>query len=95
MLWTVRLSPEAEKQLSRPPRDIQQQIGSAIDQICRDPFQGNVKPLKGKVWKGRFRKRAGRYRLIFIPDYSNRMIEISQILARSDKDLPVAIDSVL
>jgi len=85
MPWTIRLSPEAERQLSRLPRDVQQQIGNAIDRMGNDPFEGNAKPLHGKQWKGRFRKRVGRYRLIFIPHYSDRVIEISQILTRSEK----------
>ena len=85
MLWTTRLSSEAEKQLSLLPRDLQQRIGDAIDQMGNDPFRGNVKPLKGRQWKGRYRKAVGRYRLIFTPYYSEHRIEISQILIRSEK----------
>ena len=85
MLWTIRLSPEAERQLSRLPRDIQQQIGNSIDRMRNDPFEGNVKPLKGKQWKGRYRKAVGRYRMIFIPYHSSHEVEISQILIRSEK----------
>ena len=85
MLWTTRLSSEAEKQLSLLPRDLQQRIGDAIDQMGNDPFRGNVKPLKGREWKGRYRKAVGRYRLIFTPYYSEHRIEISQILIRSEK----------
>jgi len=85
MLWTIRLSPEAERQLSRLPRDIQQQIGNSIDRMRNDPFEGNVKPLKGKQWKGRYRKAVGRYRMIFMPFHSSHDVEISQILIRSEK----------
>ena len=85
MLWTIRLSPEAERELSRLPRDIQQQIGNSIDRMRNDPFEGNVKPLKEKQWKGRYRKAVGRYRMIFIPYHSSHEVEISQILIRSEK----------
>ena len=85
MPWVIRLSEEAEKQLSRLPRDLQQRIAKSIDQMRSDPFQGNVKPLKGEKWRRRYRKAVGRYRLIFIPDYSSRAVEISQILIRSEK----------
>jgi len=85
MLWTIRLSPEAEKQLSRLPRNIQQQIANAIDRMGNDPFEGNVTPLKGKQWKGRYRKAVGRYRMIFMPFHSSHDVEISQILIRSEK----------
>jgi len=50
-----------------------------------DPFSGDLVRLKGQQGKGRFRKRVGRYRLIFTPYYSEHMIEISQILIRSEK----------
>ena len=50
-----------------------------------DPFSGDLVRLKGQQWKGRFRKRVGRYRLIFTPYYSEHVIEISQILIRSEK----------
>jgi mRNA-degrading endonuclease RelE of RelBE toxin-antitoxin system len=50
-----------------------------------DPFLGDVKPLKGKKWKGRYRKRVGFYRLIFMPLHAFRIVEISQILRRSEK----------
>ena len=85
MPWTIRLSLEAEKQLSRIPRDHQETISGAIDRMREDPFQGNVQPLKGKKWKGRYRKVAGRYRLIFIPFHSQRIVELSQILPWTEK----------
>ena len=85
MPWTVRLSPEAEKQLARLPRIRQQLIAKSIDQMRSEPFQGNIKSLKGTQWKGRYRKAVGRYRLIFLPYYSEHVIEISQILLRSEK----------
>ena len=84
MSWTVHLSPEAYKQLSRIPRDPQGTIAGAIDRMREDPFQGNVQPLRGKEWKGRYRKVAGRYRLIFILRYSEKTVEISQILLRTE-----------
>jgi mRNA-degrading endonuclease RelE of RelBE toxin-antitoxin system len=85
MAWEIRLSPEADKQLSRLPRDRQETIAKAIERMRENPFQGDVEPLKGKKWKGRYRKVAGRYRLIFIPFHQQQIVEISQILFRSEK----------
>jgi mRNA-degrading endonuclease RelE of RelBE toxin-antitoxin system len=59
-------------------------IGRAIDRMRQDPFQENVQPLKGKRWQGRYRKRVGRYRLIFIPFHQQRIVEISAILLRTE-----------
>ncbi len=85
MAWTIRLSREAAEQLSKFPRDQQELIGRAIDRMREDPFQGDVEPLKGKKWKGRYRKRVGRYRLIFIPFRQVQRAEISAILPRTEK----------
>jgi mRNA-degrading endonuclease RelE of RelBE toxin-antitoxin system len=83
--WTIRLSPEAARQLGSFPRDHQRTIGHAIDRMRQDPFQGDVQPLKGRKWHGRYRKRVGRYRLIFMPYHRERIVEISAILPRDEK----------
>ncbi|HTU45464.1 MAG TPA: hypothetical protein VMF91_10405 [Bryobacteraceae bacterium] len=41
------------------------QVSRSISQLEQDPFQGDVEPLKGKAWKGCYRKRSGDYRIIF------------------------------
>ena len=43
----------------------------------------NIRALQGTEWKGRFRKRAGPYRIIFRKAYDRTMIEISAILIKS------------
>ena len=83
--WTIRLSPEATKQLTALPRDHQVAIGRVIDRMQQNPFQGDVQPLKGRRWQGRYRKRVGRYRLIFIPFHQQQIVEISAILLRDEK----------
>jgi mRNA-degrading endonuclease RelE of RelBE toxin-antitoxin system len=50
-----------------------------------DPMAGDVIPLKGAEWKGRFRKRVGAYRIIFALDRSSMTVAISAILIRSGK----------
>ena len=66
MIWTVQLTRTAVKQLRKLPLDTQQRIRKAIETLEKDPFAGDSKALKGAGWKGRYRKRVGRYRLIFI-----------------------------
>ena len=85
MPWTVRLSPSAEKQLSRFPRHHQLTIGKTIERMVVDPFQGNVRSLQGKEWVGRFRRVVGDYRVIFAASHAQQIVEISQILRRSEK----------
>ena len=56
-----------------------------MDRMRQDPFEGDVQPLKGKTWQERYRKRVGRYRLIFIPSHRERLVEISAILLRNER----------
>jgi mRNA-degrading endonuclease RelE of RelBE toxin-antitoxin system len=85
MIWAVELSAAAEKDLQRLPRDRQARIERAIDEMEENPFAGDVKPLKGPEWKGRYRKRVGPYRIIFTVDHKTKAAAISAILIRSGK----------
>jgi mRNA-degrading endonuclease RelE of RelBE toxin-antitoxin system len=85
MNWAVELSASAIKELKKLPRDRQAQIAQAIDEMESDPMAGDVIPLKGTEWKGRFRKRVGPYRIIFALDRKAMTVAISAILIRSEK----------
>ena len=67
------------------PRNYQDLILERLEEMAEDPFRGDVKPLKGVEWQGHYRKRVGRWRIIFVPDASEHRVEISAILLRSEK----------
>ncbi|MBZ5611706.1 MAG: hypothetical protein LAP38_25880 [Acidobacteriia bacterium] len=50
-----------------------------------DPFQGDVRALRGEEWKGVFRRRIGNYRLLFVGDHEKKMVSVLRILLRSGK----------
>lgn len=85
MNWAIELSASAVKELRQLPRDRQMRVEHAIDEMEADPLVGDVKPLKGQEWKGRYRKRVGPYRIIFTMDRLARSVAISRILIRSEK----------
>jgi mRNA-degrading endonuclease RelE of RelBE toxin-antitoxin system len=85
MTWTVVLAKDAEKQFNNLNADRQELILKHLREMREDPFRGDVKPLKGKKWKGRYRKRIGQYRLIFVPRHAERIVEVSAILTRSER----------
>jgi mRNA-degrading endonuclease RelE of RelBE toxin-antitoxin system len=85
MSWVSELSHRAERQLARLPRDVQERIAQAIDELEVDPFRGDVLPLKGREWRGRYRKRVGRYRIIFVPRIDSHIVEVSAILLRDER----------
>ncbi len=85
MTWAVELSATAEKDLKRLPRDRQARIERAIDELEENPFAGDVKALQGSDWKGRYRKRVGPYRIVFMIDRKASAVAVSAILIRSQK----------
>jgi mRNA-degrading endonuclease RelE of RelBE toxin-antitoxin system len=85
MSWTCRLSREAAKGLQRLPRDRQEQLAQAIEEMEEDPLKGDVRPIKSGEFKGALRKRVGRYRLIFSLKPEEKIVEIAAILIRNKK----------
>jgi mRNA-degrading endonuclease RelE of RelBE toxin-antitoxin system len=85
MRYRVELSSEAQKQLSRFPRDVRERLERAIDEFeAKDDSQwSNIKALQGTDWKGRLRKTVGPYRIIFIKFPARATVEISAILIKS------------
>jgi len=85
MRYRVDVSTEAQKQLSRFPRDVRDRMVRAIDEFEEkdDSEWSNIKPLKGADWNGRLRKKVGSYRIIFAKLPRRAVVEISAILIRS------------
>lgn len=85
MPWTIHLNARSEKFLNRLDPKQQRLVAKAIDQMRDDPLEGDVKPLRDKKWSGFFRKRVGRYRLIFRPIHDDNYVEIREIVPRNEK----------
>jgi len=85
MAWVVRLSREALKDYMDLPQDMWERVERAIEDMRADPFQGDVKALKGKEWKGCYRKRVGPYRIVFTVDHKQRVAGVTAIVRRSEK----------
>ena len=82
MNWVCEFTKNAEQELYSLPKAIQRRVARVVGQMAADPFQGNVKALKGE-WRGVFRRRIGDYRLLFTADHARRTIVIQQISLRS------------
>jgi len=85
MSWTCKLSTEAAKELRHLPRDRQEQLSQAIEEMKEDPLRGDVRPVKSGKFKGALRKSVGRYRIIFSLDPSEYLVGIAAILIRTEK----------
>jgi mRNA-degrading endonuclease RelE of RelBE toxin-antitoxin system len=85
MSWDYRFSREADKQFRRLPRDRQEQIVAVLEDTRENPFAGDVLPIKSGRSEGAFRRRIGRYRLIFEPNPTEHIIKILSVGPRSEK----------
>ena len=84
MTWRVNVHRGAAKQLEAIPPDRRERILDDIRDFTEGPFRGLVKPLKGKPFKGLYRKVSGRYRIIFEPNYASRTVEVLAVLLRNE-----------
>ncbi|MBI5220776.1 MAG: type II toxin-antitoxin system RelE/ParE family toxin [Candidatus Liptonbacteria bacterium] len=85
MSWVVRIADDAQLFIQGLPDKARRQVSRSISQLENDPFQGDVKPLGGKAWKGCYRKRTGDYRIIFFVHHEHRLVDVSRVLLRSEK----------
>jgi mRNA-degrading endonuclease RelE of RelBE toxin-antitoxin system len=85
MIWRVNVHRDAAKQLESIPPGRRRRILNDIDELAEDPFRGLVKPLKGKDYKGRYRKVSGRYRIIFKPIHATHTVDVLLVLLRNER----------
>ena len=85
MNWACEFTDDAKRDLHDLPNAVQNRVSRMLDQMQGDPFQGDVKALRGEEWKGVFRRRLGDYRVLFIPDWGQHIVRILRIVIRSGK----------
>jgi len=81
-MYKVAFDKEAEKEFLRLNSSAQQLIASKIIDLQNGNFS-NDKALKGKH-KGKFRKRAGNYRIIYLKENHLLVITIIRIAHRKE-----------
>lgn len=83
-----RIAPRAANYLGRLPRNQQEAVAEAIHYLCNtSPFHHTnpttIKELKGK-YKGQWRYRIGKIRIVYSVDQNSRAIRIAAIDNRGD-----------
>ena len=79
------LTDDAKEDLEGLPKAVQKRVTCVVERMQNDPFRGDVKALHGDEWKGTFRRRIRDYRIIFLPDWTHKVVHILRIVIRSDK----------
>tara|TARA_Y100000294_G_C8328086_1_gene245524 strand:+ start:35 stop:286 length:252 start_codon:yes stop_codon:yes gene_type:complete len=81
-MYKVAFDPEAEKEFLKLPKSAQELVTKKILELQKGVFSGD-KGLKGKH-KGKFRKRAGNYRVIYLKENRVVLITIIRIAHRKE-----------
>jgi mRNA interferase RelE/StbE len=79
--WTVEVAHLAEKKLARLPASERSRIFRALTSLSLDPFQHDVKQLKGSAY---WRLRVGRWRVILRVDRDRFVIVAVDLGPRGD-----------
>jgi mRNA-degrading endonuclease RelE of RelBE toxin-antitoxin system len=81
MNWTLIVEREAQRNLERFPKRDRQRIATALLEMERDPFSGDVVHLKGSAIA--YRRRVGAYRILFTLRVRERRIHVTSIARRT------------
>ena len=81
MVWNVQLAGPAQKDFQKlPPKD-RERVRSALFSMQEDPFQGDIKRLKGQT--SAWRRRVGNFRIIYDLHVEEHLIVVAGILRRT------------
>jgi mRNA-degrading endonuclease RelE of RelBE toxin-antitoxin system len=81
MTWGFLIANRAKRQLRRLSADETDYINAAFGDMCRAPYDGDVKFLKGTG--GTLRRRVRGWRIVYEVDPKRRIIQILEVERRS------------
>ena len=79
--WQVLAEARARKIVARAPRPERERLQTALTEMERDPFTGDVVPLKNE--RTAFRRRVGDWRIFFDVYEASRLVRIRYIERRT------------
>jgi mRNA interferase RelE/StbE len=83
MTWSLVIASPAEKDLRRVSPEDLDGINDALDEMCANPFSGDVKSLRGA--KGALRHRVGDWRILFDLHQKSRLLVVTAVKRRGSK----------
>jgi mRNA interferase RelE/StbE len=81
MAWNLQLAAPGQKDFQKLPPNDQARVRSALLSMQEDPFQGDIKRLKGQ--SSAWRRRVGNYRIIYDLHVEEHLIVVAGILRRT------------
>lgn len=83
MSWKLVIASPAARTLRRTPPEDRSRLKAALQEMCSDPFAGDVKWLAGT--NGALRRRVGAWRIIFDLEKPRRLVIVIAIIRRGSK----------
>lgn len=82
MPFRLRLSRRARRHLERADAETRRRLVDVLDEIGRNPYAGDVRPLRGRP--GQWRRRTGDLRIIYRVEAEHLQVDIALISPRGD-----------
>jgi mRNA interferase RelE/StbE len=83
MKWVLVIGSRTRRQLRRLTDSERQQIAAALSEMCDNPYQGDVRFLKGS--NGGLRRRTGDWRILYDLEPEHKAIVVTAIKRRGSK----------
>ena len=81
-MYSIAFDPSAEKEFLKLEESVQKFVSHKIIELKNGNFN-NDKSLKGKQ-KGKFRKRAGNYRIVYLKENNLLLISVIRVAHRKE-----------
>ena len=85
-MFEIEVSRAARRYLERLDKPTRQRIADAIDELGRNPYEGDVRRLEGDPHL--FRKRVGDFRILYRVNRSRRFVHVEGIRPRGEAYKP-------
>ena len=79
--WSVRISDTPQKQLKKIPAHDARRIFTVFEDMCQDPYVGDVVKLSG--YENEWRRRSGNYRIHYSIDTTIKTIYVTNVERRT------------
>jgi mRNA-degrading endonuclease RelE of RelBE toxin-antitoxin system len=79
MIWGLLIGNRAKRQLRRLSNNEREAINEVFSQLCENPFQGDVKFLRGL---DSLRRRVGNWRIIYELDHAKNVVNVTAVERR-------------
>ena len=81
MDWRIVISPRAERELKRLTPADRGRVRAALDALNTFPSRGDFRKLAGR--ENQWRLRVGNWRVLFHPNFQDRVVVVLRVLPRS------------